>query len=47
MSDEAGSQAAWLQIYPEYTCVPFRERELCIFNTIVHTGIVYDIQSFF
>jgi F-box interacting protein len=31
--------------YPEYTCVPFGEGMLCIFNTIVHTGTVYDVRT--
>lgn len=41
---KVGSQAG-LQVYPEYACVPFGEGKVCIFNTIVHTGIVYDVQS--
>jgi F-box interacting protein len=41
---KVGSQAG-LQVYPEYTCVPFGEGKLCIFNTIVHTGVVYDKLS--
>ena len=34
-----------LQIYPEYTCVPFGPETLCIFNTIEHTGTVYDVRT--
>jgi hypothetical protein len=41
---KVGNQAG-LQTYPEYTCVSFGEGKLCIFNTIVHTGVVYDVQS--
>ncbi|KAG0602500.1 hypothetical protein M758_10G018400 [Ceratodon purpureus] len=41
---KAGNQAG-LQTYPEYTCVPFGDGKLCIFNTIAHTGIVYDVRS--
>jgi F-box interacting protein len=41
---KVGSEAG-LQVYPEFACVPFGEGKLCIFNTIVHTGVVYDIQS--
>ena len=41
---KVGSQAG-LQVYPEYTCVPFGEGKMCIFNTIAHTGDIYDMQT--
>lgn len=34
-----------LEIYPEYTCVPFSEHEVCVFNTIDHSGVVYDVWN--
>lgn len=34
-----------LQLYPEYTCVPLGEGKLCVFNSIEHVGIVYDIEN--
>lgn len=36
-----GSRA--LLVYPEYTCVPVGENQLCIFNTIEKTGAIYDM----
>jgi hypothetical protein len=41
----AETKMAGLQVYPEFACVPFGEGKLCRFNTMVHTGVVYDIQS--
>lgn len=41
---KVGSQSG-LQIYPEYTCLPFGEGRLCIFNSIAHTGVIYDMIS--
>ena len=41
---KAGSQAG-LQVYPQYACVPFGEGKLCVFDTIVRSGIVYDVES--
>lgn len=34
-----------LQTYPEYTCVSFGEGKLCVFNTIEHKGVVYEVQT--
>ena len=34
-----------LLVYPEYICVPYGKRKLCVFNTIKRDGVVYDIQS--
>jgi hypothetical protein len=34
-----------LEIYPEYTCVPYSEHQLCVFNTIDHSGVVYDVRN--
>ncbi|KAG0607589.1 hypothetical protein M758_8G040600 [Ceratodon purpureus] len=33
-----------LEIYPEYTCVAYAESQLCIFNTVSHTGMIYDVH---
>ena len=33
-----------LLIYPEYACVGFGVGKLCIFNTLEHTGKVYDMR---
>lgn len=35
-----------LEIYPEYVCVGFSENELCVFNAIDHSGVLYDVQRF-
>ena len=32
-----------LEVYPEYVCVPYGDGQLCILNTVEHTGVVYDI----
>ena len=34
-----------LLLYPEYACVGFGAGKLCVFNTIEHTGKVYDIRN--
>lgn len=34
-----------LQTYPEYTCVPFGDGKLCVYNTIEHNGVVYDVTD--
>ena len=34
-----------LLVYPEFACVGFGVGKLCIFNTIDHTGNVYDIRN--
>jgi hypothetical protein len=35
-----------LEIYgPEYTCVPYSDSQLYIFNAYDHTGVVYDIRD--
>lgn len=34
-----------LLVYPEYTCVAHGDGRFCIFNTIEHTGVVYDTDS--
>lgn len=34
-----------LEVYPEHMCVPYGEGKLCVFNTIDHTGIVYDVRT--
>ena len=39
------SSRAGLQTFPEYTCVSFGEGKLCIFDTVLRTGLVYDIQT--
>lgn len=33
-----------LEIYPEYMCVAYAESQLCIFNTVSHTGMIYDLH---
>jgi len=35
-----------LEIYPEYVCVGFSEHELCVFNAIDHSGVLYDVERF-
>lgn len=32
-----------LLVYPEDTCVQWEENQLCMFNTIERTGVVYDL----
>lgn len=39
-----GNQAGLL-VYPEYTCLPFGEGKLCVFNTVAHTGVIHDMKS--
>ena len=34
-----------LLVYPEFACVGFGVGKLCVFNTIDHTGNVYDISN--
>lgn len=34
-----------LLVYPEYTCVAHGDGKFCIFNTIEHTGVVYNIDG--
>ena len=34
-----------LLLYPEYACAGFGAGKLCVFNTIEHTGKVYDIRN--
>ncbi|KAG0558336.1 hypothetical protein KC19_10G020300 [Ceratodon purpureus] len=34
-----------LEIYPEHTCVPYSKHQLCVFNTIDHSGVVYDVKN--
>ena len=34
-----------LLLYPEFACVGFGPGKLCVFNTIEHTGKVYDIRN--
>jgi hypothetical protein len=33
-----------LEIYPEYMCVAYADSQLCIFNTVSHTGMIYDVR---
>jgi len=35
-----------LEIYPEYVCVGYSEHELCVFNAIDHSGVLYDVKRF-
>ncbi|KAG0610953.1 hypothetical protein M758_7G103400 [Ceratodon purpureus] len=34
-----------LQTYPEYTCVSFGDNKLCVYNTIEHHGVVYEVET--
>jgi hypothetical protein len=34
-----------LEVYPEHTCVPYNEHQLCVFNTVDHSGVVYDVKN--
>ncbi|KAG0632507.1 hypothetical protein M758_1G332800 [Ceratodon purpureus] len=34
-----------LEVYPEYTCLPYSKHQLCVFNTIDHSGVVYDVRN--
>lgn len=34
-----------LEVYPEFALVPYSESEVCIYNTIEHSGEVYDVQG--
>ena len=34
-----------LLVYPEYVCVNFGDGKVCVFNSIKHTGKVYDIHN--
>jgi len=42
---ESKSGGRGLLVYPEYTCVPHGADKICIFNTIEHKGIVYDVVN--
>ncbi|KAG0558327.1 hypothetical protein KC19_10G019500 [Ceratodon purpureus] len=35
-----------LEVYPEFICVPYSESHLCVFNTIDHLGVVYDVLNY-
>lgn len=34
-----------LEVYPEYVLVPFKEKQLCIYNVVEHTGVVLDVED--
>ena len=34
-----------LLVYPEFTCVAYAESQLCIFSTVSHTGMIYDVHD--
>ena len=34
-----------LLVYPEYVCVTFGDGKVCVFNSLEHTGKVYDIRD--
>jgi hypothetical protein len=34
-----------LEVYPEFALVPSTERRLCIFNTVDHTGDIYELEN--
>lgn len=34
-----------LKAYPEYTCMAYSEHQVCVLNTIDHSGVVYDVRN--
>ncbi|KAG0558323.1 hypothetical protein KC19_10G019100 [Ceratodon purpureus] len=34
-----------LEVYPEHTCSPYSNDQLCVFNTIDHSGVVYNVRN--
>jgi hypothetical protein len=34
-----------LEVYPEFALVPYSDKELCLYNTVEHSGEVYDVQD--
>ena len=34
-----------LEAYPEFSCMPYSDRQVCIFNALDHSGLVYDVEN--
>ena len=34
-----------LEVYPEFTIMPYSDHQVCIFNTLDHSGVVYDVEN--